>query len=487
MCGVIGLIGTSQASSRALRGLSLLQHRGQDAAGILSYDDSGFQYVRNLGLVEKVFTEENMRPLTGKVAIGHVRYGTAGKSELRNVQPFLLNYPYGIGLVHNGNLVNFRSLTQELRTKYQRQPLADSDTENIINLFAEGLAKNVHQRTPSFEDFCSSVSFIFEKAIGSYSIVSLVAGFGLVAFRDPNGLRPLVMGTRQEEDGKLSYALASESTALNFLGYDQFEDVLPGEVVAISMDGQVQRKRLLTKEQRPCMFEWVYFASPTSEIEGSPVYKARIELGKKMAISVRERMKKDNIEFDIVVPVPETARIAAIALSEELKVPYREVLIKNRYINRTFILDSQDKREQAMHLKLAPVYSEIKGKRVLLVDDSIVRGTTSRKLIELVRMAGAKEVYFASTCPPIKHPCFYGIDFPMEKELLANNKSLQNLEEELSADGVIYQDIEALKDALFPKKNITPCMACLNKQYPTDIGGANELIQLRNEDRSAYK
>ncbi|MGZ3797433.1 MAG: amidophosphoribosyltransferase, partial [Pseudobdellovibrionaceae bacterium] len=333
-------------------------------------------------------------------------------------------------------------------------------------------------------------------------------------------------------------ALASESTALNFLGYDQFEDVLPGEVVAISMDGQVQRKRLLTKEQRPCMFEWVYFASPTSEIEGSPVYKARIELGKKMAIStdgqvqrkrlltkeqrpcmfewvyfasptseiegspvykarielgkkmaisVRERMKKDNIEFDIVVPVPETARIAAIALSEELKVPYREVLIKNRYINRTFILDSQDKREQAMHLKLAPVYSEIKGKRVLLVDDSIVRGTTSRKLIELVRMAGAKEVYFASTCPPIKHPCFYGIDFPMEKELLANNKSLQNLEEELSADGVIYQDIEALKDALFPKKNITPCMACLNKQYPTDIGGANELIQLRNEDRSAYK
>ncbi|MGZ3806308.1 MAG: amidophosphoribosyltransferase, partial [Pseudobdellovibrionaceae bacterium] len=415
------------------------------------------------------------------------RYGTAGKSELRNVQPFLLNYPYGIGLVHNGNLVNFRSLTQELRTKYQRQPLADSDTENIINLFAEGLAKNVHQRTPSFEDFCSSVSFIFEKAIGSYSIVSLVAGFGLVAFRDPNGLRPLVMGTRQEEDGKLSYALASESTALNFLGYDQFEDVLPGEVVAISTDGQVQRKRLLTKEQRPCMFEWVYFASPTSEIEGSPVYKARIELGKKMAISVRERMKKDNIEFDIVVPVPETARIAAIALSEELKVPYREVLIKNRYINRTFILDSQDKREQAMHLKLAPVYSEIKGKRVLLVDDSIVRGTTSRKLIELVRMAGAKEVYFASTCPPIKHPCFYGIDFPMEKELLANNKSLQNLEEELSADGVIYQDIEALKDALFPKKNITPCMACLNKQYPTDIGGANELIQLRNEDRSAYK
>lgn len=487
MCGVIGLIGTSQASSRALRGLSLLQHRGQDAAGILSYDDSGFHYVRNLGLVEKVFTEENMRPLTGTVAIGHVRYGTAGKSELRNVQPFLLNYPYGIGLVHNGNLVNFRALTQELRTKYQRQPLADSDTENIINLFAEGLTKNIQKRTPSFEDICSSVSFIFEKAIGSYSIVSLVAGFGLVAFRDPHGLRPLVMGTRQEEDGKTSYALASESTALSFLGYDSFEDILPGEVVAISMEGVLQRKQLQMQAHRPCMFEWVYFASPTSEIEGSPVYKARIELGKKMAIAVRERMQKDGIEFDIVVPVPETARIAAIALAEELKVPYREVLIKNRYINRTFILDSQDKREQAMHLKLAPVYSEIKNKRVLLVDDSIVRGTTSRKLIELVRMAGAKEVYFAATCPPIKHPCFYGIDFPMEKELLANNKTLQSVEEELSADGVIYQEMEALKDAIFPKKNITPCMACLNKQYPTDIEGVKELIQSRNEDRSAYK
>jgi amidophosphoribosyltransferase len=295
------------------------------------------------------------------------------------------------------------------------------------------------------------------------------------------------MGTRLEEDGKTSYALASESTALSFLGYDHFEDILPGEIVAISMAGVLERKQLRAQEHRPCMFEWVYFASPTSEIEGSPVYKARIELGKKMAVSVRERMKNDNVEFDIVVPVPETARIAAIALAEELKVPYREVLIKNRYITRTFILDSQDKREQAVHLKLAPVYSEIKGKRVLLVDDSIVRGTTSRKLIELVRMAGATEVYFAATCPPIKHPCFYGIDFPMENELLANNRSLLSLEEELGADGVIYQEVEALKNAIFPQKNITPCMACLTGQYPTTIDGVKELIQSRNEDRSAYK
>jgi amidophosphoribosyltransferase len=487
MCGVIGLIGTSQASNKVLRGLSLLQHRGQDAAGILSYDESGFHYVRNLGLVENVFTAENMRSLTGEMAIGHVRYGTAGKSELRNVQPFLLNFPYGIGMVHNGNLVNFRALTQELKTKYQRQPLADSDTENIINLFAEGLSQSAQNRAPTFDDIAKAVSFIFQKAIGSYSIVTMVAGYGLVAFRDPHGFRPLVMGSRKEDGGKDCFAFASESSVLDFLGFENFEDIKPGELVCINLKGEMFRQTIGVQKHRPCMFEWVYFAAPQSEIEGSPVYKARIELGKKMAATVRERMKKENLQFDVVAPVPETARTAAIALAEELGIPYREVLIKNRYITRTFILDTQDKREQAVQLKLAPVHSEIKDKRVLLVDDSIVRGTTSRKLIELVRNAGAKQVYFASTCPPIKHPCYYGIDFPMEKELLAHDKSLQEIEKELGADGVIYQEVESLKDALFPQKNLTPCMACLTGEYPTATEGVNDLIKTRNEDRCAYK
>jgi amidophosphoribosyltransferase len=487
MCGVIGLIGTSQASTKVLRGLSLLQHRGQDAAGILSYDESGFHYVRNLGLVENVFTADNMRALTGDMAIGHVRYGTAGKSELRNVQPFLLNFPYGIGMVHNGNLVNFNALTQELKTKYQRQPLADSDTENIINLFAEGLSQSAPNRAPTFDDIKSAVNFIFQKAIGSYSIVTMVAGYGLVAFRDPFGFRPLVMGSRKEEDGKTSYAIVSESSVLDFLGFEHFEDVGAGELVCINIKGSVERAQIEVQKHRPCMFEWVYFAAPQSEIEGSPVYKARTELGRKMAATVRERMKKENIEFDVVAPVPETARTAAIALAEELGIPYREVLIKNRYITRTFILDTQDKREQAVHLKLAPVHSEIKDKRILLVDDSIVRGTTSRKLIELVRTAGAKQVYFASTCPPIKHPCYYGIDFPMERELLAHNKTLGDIEQELGADGVIYQEVENLKDALFPERNVVPCMACLNGDYPTVTEGAMDLIKTRNEDRRAHK
>ncbi|MBK9321750.1 MAG: amidophosphoribosyltransferase [Bdellovibrionaceae bacterium] len=487
MCGVIGLIGTSQASNKVLRGLSLLQHRGQDAAGILSYDESGFHYVRNLGLVENVFTAENMKSLTGEMAIGHVRYGTAGKSELRNVQPFLLNFPYGIGMVHNGNLVNFQALTHELKTKYQRQPLADSDTENIINLFAEGLSASAQMRAPAFEDISRAVSFIFQKAVGSYSIVTMVAGFGLVAFRDPHGFRPLMMGSRRSSSEKVEYAFASESSVLDFLGFEKFENVLPGELICVNLKGEVFRKTIGTQKHRPCMFEWVYFAAPQSEIEGSPVYKARIALGKKMAVTVRERMQKDDIQFDVVAPVPETARTAAIALAEELGVPYREVLIKNRYITRTFILDTQDKRDQAVQLKLAPVCSEIKDKRVLLVDDSIVRGTTSRKLIELVRMAGAKEVYFASTCPPIKHPCYYGIDFPMENELLAHNKSLEGIEKALGADGVIYQEVSALEEALFPDRKITPCMACLTGEYPTATEGVNDLIKTRNEDRCAYK
>lgn len=483
MCGVIGLIGTRQAATKVLRGLSILQHRGQDAAGILSYDEQGFHYVRNLGLVENVFTADNVPSLTGEVAIGHVRYGTAGKSELRNVQPFLLNFPYGLGMVHNGNLVNFRGLSEELKTKYHRQPLADSDTENIINLMAEGLSTGAEKRSPEFEDLCRAVSFVFEKAVGSYSIVTLVAGYGLVAFRDPHGIRPLVMGRRTEADGKTAYAIASESSALNFLGFSEFEDIGSGELVSIKMDGTVERRFLQKQPHRPCMFEWVYFASPTSEIEGSPVYKARTELGRKMAATVRERMKKENLQFDVVAAVPETARTAAIALAEELNIPYKEILIKNRYVSRTFILDSQDKREKAVHLKLAPVYSEIKDKRVLLVDDSIVRGTTSKKLIELVRTAGATKVYFASTCPPIKHPCFYGIDFPVEQELLANDKSLQEIEKELGADAVIYQEVDSLKAALFPKANVLPCMACLTGEYPTPIDSSEELITSRNRSR----
>lgn len=496
MCGVLGVIGSPQASRRVLLGLTLLQHRGQDAAGILTHDETGFHFVKNTGLVDAVFNAENVASLTGPMALGHVRYSTVGRSELSSVQPFVANYPYGIGMVHNGNLVNFKTLSRELRETSRRHPLTQSDTETILNLFAESISRAPASETLSFRTVCQAVQEIFTRAVGSYSIVTMIAGFGLVAFRDPSGIRPLVHAKRKENEFEDSHLFASESTVAGFLGYEPAQDVAPGEVIAVTLSGQVHRAKISaaptagstarTSEAAPCMFEWVYFASPQAEIESSTVYNARIHLGRNLARSVRAEMAAGRIQPDLIVPVPETARIAAIALSEELGIPYREVLIKNRYISRTFILDSQDKREKAVHLKLAPVESEIRGKRVLLVDDSIVRGTTSKKLIELVRQCGAKEVYFVSTAPAIRHPCFYGIDFPRQSELIAHGKTVEQVEQALGADRVIYQPIEDLLQAIQPsdpdkrKTNpIRPCMACLTGEYPTSLDGSQELVQGR--------
>jgi amidophosphoribosyltransferase len=506
MCGVIGVLGTSQASLRVLQGLQLLQHRGQDAAGILSHDDNGFHFIRDLGLVERVFPRNSPEILTGSVAIGHVRYSTLAKeakgktngnghhpllSELPNVQPFLMNFPYGIGLVHNGNLANFGELSEKLRSGTRRHPLTRSDSEAILNLFAESLGEQTRSEKLSFRHLCEAVSAVHRQAVGSYSIVTLIAGYGLVAFRDPNGIRPLQFAKRKEKDGKTSFLFTSESTVAQFLDYGEVEDVRPGELVAVTLDGEVFRANVAPEAKtasRPCMFEWVYFASPQTEWEGVPVYNARIHLGRNLARQIREEIDAGRMDPDIIVPVPETARIAAIALSEELSLPYREVLIKNRYISRTFILDTQDKREKAVQLKLAPVESEIRGKRVMLVDDSIVRGTTSKKLISLVRACGAKEVYFVSTAPAIRYPCHYGIDFPSHEELVANGRSDREVEDALGADRVVYQRIDDLVSAIQPipgsgKPAIRPCVACLNREYPTPIQGIDH--ELEAPDREA--
>lgn len=488
MCGVVGLIGTPDAAREAFLGLTTLQHRGQDAAGILSHDADGFHRVKNLGLVESVFTRENMETLTGNIAIGHARYSTIGRGDLVDVQPFLISYPFGIGMVHNGNLVNVRELADSLRKHSRRTLLTQSDTEIILNLFAEGMAKapaSAETGAEQFEQICAAVGEIFRRVNGSYSIVTLVAEHGLVAFRDPSGIRPLVWGKRSakregDASGRLesgeAHMIASESVALSFLGYEPVRDIAAGEVLFIDTKGQVHARVLGgPRPHRPCMFEWVYFASPESVIDGVPVYGARIHLGKNLARLIQRQLAERKIEADLVVPVPETSRIAAIALSEELGIPYREVLIKNRYIKRTFILDSQEKRQKAVNLKLSPVRSEIEGRRVLLVDDSIVRGTTSRKIIELVRNAGASKVYFVSTCPPIQHPCYYGIDFPVESELIASGRDLATIERELGADAVIYQDIEGLRRSIeeaatgAAQAGITPCMACLDGCYPTEV------------------
>jgi amidophosphoribosyltransferase len=489
MCGVVGLIGSKDAAKEAFLSLTTLQHRGQDAAGILSYDSEGFHSVKNVGLVEAVFTREKMATLTGSMAIGHSRYSTVGRGDIIDVQPLVLSFPFGLGMAHNGNIVNVGPLAQDLRRKNRRQLLTRSDTEVVLNIFAEGLAKSVSDSEElEFEQICSAIHDVQSKINGSYSIVTLIAGQGLVAFRDPYGIRPLIWGRRK--GGTLpsgeEHIVASESVSLSFLGYEIVRDLAPGEVLFIDMNGKASTRRVLTPAQLPahhCMFEWVYFASPESVIDQVPVYGSRIQLGKNLAGLIKKQIESGRIKPDIIVPVPETSRIAAIALSEELGVPYREVLIKNRYIKRTFLLDTQDKREKAVNLKLSPVKSEIQGRKVLLVDDSIVRGTTSRKIIELVRNAGAAEVYFVSTCPPIQYPCYYGIDFPNKEELIANGRSVQEIEKILGADAVIYQDMEGLVRSVQGAKGEahTPCTACLNGKYPTDVASVAGTFSARRE------
>jgi amidophosphoribosyltransferase len=499
MCGVVGLIGSPDAAREAFLALTTLQHRGQDAAGILTYDAGGFHRVKNIGLVESVFTRENMANLTGSIALGHARYSTIGKGDLGDVQPFLISYPFGLGMVHNGNVVNTEPLADELKKRSRRHLLTHSDTEVILNIFAEGLAKGGSETAElSFDHICDAVSDIFKRVNGSYSIVTMIADHGLVAFRDPHGIRPLIWGKRaNKREGDVppplptgeAHCFSSEAVALSFLGYEPVRDVQAGEVIFIDNQGKVHTRVLTKQPARHCMFEWVYFASPESVIDGVPVYGARINLGRMLASDIKRRLADRGLEADLIVPVPETSRIAAIALAEELKIPYREVLIKNRYIKRTFILDSQDKRQKAVSLKLSPVRSEIQGKRVILVDDSIVRGTTSRKIIELVRQAGASKVYFVSTCPPIQNPCYYGIDFPSPGELIASGRSLAEIETELGADAVIYQDLEGLKRAILDAdpsgSQPTPCMACLDGKYPTDVQAGLRMASKRKADREA--
>lgn len=488
MCGIVGILGSKEAAKEAFLGLTVLQHRGQDAAGILTYDHDGFHSVKNIGLVESVFTREGVESLTGNMALGHARYATVGRGDPHEVQPFIINYPFGLGIVHNGNVVNTAELTHELKTVARRHLLTQSDSEIILNLFAHELSKSraaLEGTKLSFEEICKAVNTIFKKTNGSYSICSMIAGEGLVAFRDPNGIRPLVWG---KKDGN-KHMVASETVALTFLGYEVVRHLHPGEVLFINMEGEALTATLDKRESRPCMFESVYFASPESELETGPVYRARIELGKNLGQLVEKTLKERGIKADIIVPVPETSRIAAIALSEVLKIPYREVLIKNRYIKRTFILDTQEKRQKAVSLKLSPVRSEIEGKNIVLVDDSIVRGTTSKKIIDLVKGAGAKTVTFVSTCPPIRYGCFYGIDFPSESELIAGQKSMPEIEKALGADAVIYQTEEGLLNAVGAVGAVgggNPCMACLNGKYPTKLGDAGEQFsKARSRDRAA--
>jgi amidophosphoribosyltransferase len=479
MCGIIGIQSSGSAVPEVFQGLLLLQHRGQDAAGILSFDKDSKQFHlhKEKGLVGQVFDEKNLSHLEGHVAIGHTRYATiAGKSSdgHRDLQPMLVNYPHGLGLVHNGHIVNMEELTQVLRDQYHRIMLTKNDAETLLNLFSTQIQESMNS-TP-LEQLNQAAEKIFDATLGGYAVIGLWANGFMFGMRDPHGIRPLVLGKRIEQGGKVSHVLASESNVLTFLGYEFVRDIKPGELVAITLEGEVLSTHVVneSKKKTPCMFEWVYFATPESVMDGTPVYGARIKLGHKLGEKVKKMLDAGEFEVDVVIPVPESGRIAAISLSEAINRPYRELLIKNRYIQRSFILKDQESRQKAVHLKLMAVSSEMKGKRVLVVDDSIVRGTTSRRLIESIREAGAKEVYFVSTCPPIKNPCYFGIDFPLRDELMAAHMDELQMADALGADKVIYQDLQGLKDSL-DQKNL--CLGCITGEYPFDVSKAAHSFQ----------
>lgn len=501
MCGVIGILGTPLASQEVYQGLLVLQHRGQDSAGILSYDvdQHTFNVVKGVGLVDRVFNKEKLDQLPGRCSVGHTRYSTVGSSNLSNIQPSIINFPYGIGLAHNGNLVNFYELAESLKKQGQRHIFTENDSEVLVNLVADGLSRKI-QSDPEgpmivaqdsetlFEHLCSSVEEVFKKTKGAYSVVGNLGQYGLFAFRDPMGIRPLVLGTRElseeekqsDQDLKQSVCMASESNALNFLGYKNIRDLQSGEIVFVDNSGKIFSKTISSEKKHHCFFEWVYFAGPESTIEKKDVYHSRIESGRKLGEKINGMIKEGMMAPDLVVPVPETSRACSIGLSEITGIPYREILIKNRYVQRSFILNTQASRERAVQLKLAPVKGEFEGKKILLVDDSIVRGTTSQRIIEMVRNAGAKEVYFASACPPVLFPCFYGIDFPTSDELIAYNRSFEEIEKKLKADRVIYIEKEDLIESIGVKDL---CMACIDGNYPL----GSEINKRFQQARVAHK
>lgn len=495
MCGVIGVIDPQSGETRgaaaafdAFRGLLALQHRGQDAAGILSYDSATRMFVceKDLGLVTNVFDQPKIEKLTGGMAIGHTRYATMGGDGRRDIQPMMTGVPFGLGMVHNGNILNYPELAQKLSADYSRQLLTANDLEVMIHYFADFLmnGKNVADgKTFSFANIQSATEKMFSVLTGGYAVLALIAGQGLVAFRDPKGIRPLVIGMRETEDGRKAWCLASESIAVNYLGYTYQRDVAAGEVVFIDMDGNLHSAQVRQeKEKAPCMFEWVYFSGAESTIDHQPVYGARLRLGERLADKTRAAIETGEIAPDVVMPVPDTSRPAAIAAAEALGLPYREGLIKNRYVARSFILSGQDKREWAVELKLSPVPGEIEGKNILLIDDSIVRGTTSKRIISLLRKYGAKEITLAITCPPHRHACFYGIDFPDPADLVAHGKTVDQIAETLDVNKVIYLDEEDLKQAIGLSQL---CMACITGKYPTATQNAEEFSHQRKKLRAA--
>jgi amidophosphoribosyltransferase len=466
MCGIIGIVGTTEVASALYDGLTVLQHRGQDAAGIATVDGSRLRLHKGNGLVRDVFGQRAMSDLRGRIGIGHCRYPTAGSEGSAEAQPLYVNSPYGIAFAHNGNLVNTEALRREMFEGDRRHINTDSDSEVLLNVLAHELQiQDRMQLTP--DHIFKAVAGVHARARGGYACIALLLGYGLVAFRDPHGIRPLVLGERVTAEGH-EYAVASESVALDVLGFKLVRDIMPGEAVIITDHGQLHSRRCAENAvHSPCIFEYVYLARPDSMIEDVSVYKARLRMGEKLAEKILRERPDHGI--DAVIPIPDTARTAASALAGALGVPFREGFVKNRYIGRTFIMPGQGERVKSVRRKLNAIDLEFNKKNVLLVDDSIVRGTTSKQIIQMAREAGAKNVYFASAAPPVRYPNVYGIDMPTQAELIATGRDETQIAREIGADGLVYQDLDDLEQSL---RDLNPAMrafesSCFSGRYVT--------------------
>ena len=482
MCGIIGVVSSRPVNQLLYDGLQLLQHRGQDAAGIVTADANKFHMHKGIGMVRDVFRTRDMRNLIGNAGIGHVRYPTAGSaSSPAEAQPFYVNSPFGIVLGHNGNLTNTEQLLEDLFLADLRHVNTGSDSEVLLNVLAHELQEAVQGHRLVVDDVFRAVAGVHRRCRGAYAVVAMIAGFGLLAFRDPFGIRPLVFGTQVSAEGE-DWMVASESVALDAMGFKVQGDVAPGEALLITLDGQVHTRRCAHDVKfTPCIFEYVYFARPDSVIDGASVYETRLRMGEFLAEKIRRDFS--HLQIDVVIPIPDTSRPSAMQLANRLNISYREGFIKNRYIGRTFIMPGQAVRSKSVRQKLNAMSLEFRGKNVLLVDDSIVRGTTSREIIQMARDSGARAVYFASASPPVCFPNVYGIDMPTRQELLANDRSDEEIAREIGADAVIYQDLSDLIKAV---QEVNPRLtafdaSCFDGCYITGDVSEGYLAQLEGQ------
>ena len=489
MCGISGIFSHKSVASELYDSIIHLQHRGQDAAGIMTYDDR-MHKEKGVGLAKAIFNKTNMSLLTGNIGISHNRYPTHGGFGHGEVQPFWTSVPYGIALAHNGNLTNYHELSEEVTKQETRYLNTTSDTEVLLHLFADRLHKDIPPKTSEefFDLLCEAVTSIFQKVKGAYSVTSIIIGKGLVVFRDPQGIRPLVKGERSNGNGGKDYIFASENTMFYALGFEPKGTVLPGELIYVDEDGNVFNKRLIKKTFNPCIFEYVYFARPDATLNDVSVYRSRLRMGQNLAEAWKK--KYPDITPDIVIPAPSTANTSALSFAHELGVRYSEGLYKNTFIGRTFIMPGQAERKKSVKYKLVPQELEIRDKKVMIMDDSIVRGNTSREIVRMLRDFGAKKVYFSVACPPVKSPCFYGVDMPTKDELIAGNMTEDEIQDYLKVDRLLYQKIDDLVEAVTRKGDHhidTPCMACLDGNYvANDIDNAKfaEMETMRANDRN---